>query len=375
MDYKKKYEDAIENIKKIKTANKDNKKLVDFIEYKYPELKEYEGDMFRQYLLSCCNDAIEKGRGFELSKSTTKQLKTWLEKQGEMKFDINDDILLRFAFYQYNDYTLYLSSVFVEECNRKRGYGSKILKAAVEVAKTFGISKIRLKVETNSWMEEWYKRNGYEYLTSEGKYNWFEKQIEQKTADNFEPKFKVGDYIINKHGFIMHIDGIDDNMYVYRVLDDNRLLKYDITKTDKSCHLWTIRDAKDGDVLTASDNSIFIFKEIEDYGCKYYIALEKDNETINVNDNLEYFLESIRSVKPSTKKQSDLLFAKMKEAGYKWDADKKELKKIEQKFEWSEEDDTFLHCLEYTIKHYYDNKDTINKCCSWLKSIKERIKG
>ena len=36
-------------------------------------------------------------------------------------------------------------------------------------------------------------------------------------------------------------------------------------------------------------------------------------------------------VKPATKEQRDLLFQKMKEAGYEWDADKKELKKIEQK--------------------------------------------
>lgn len=43
--------------------------------------------------------------------------------------------------------------------------------------------------------------------------------------------------------------------------------------------------------------------------------------------------------------------------------------------EWSEEDEEVFHCLEYTVKHYYDDKDTINKCCSWLKSIKERMKG
>ena len=39
-DYKKKYEEALENLKRIKTANKDNNELVNFIEYKYPELKE-----------------------------------------------------------------------------------------------------------------------------------------------------------------------------------------------------------------------------------------------------------------------------------------------------------------------------------------------
>ena len=40
---------------------------------------------------------------------------------------------------------------------------------------------------------------------------------------------------------------------------------------------------------------------------------------------------SSTKVKPATKEQRDLLFQKMKEAGYEWDVDKKELKKIEQK--------------------------------------------
>ena len=33
---------------------------------------------------------------------------------------------------------------------------------------------------------------------------------------------------------------------------------------------------------------------------------------------------------PATKEQRNTLFAKMKEAGYEWDAEKKELKKVEQ---------------------------------------------
>ena len=39
MDYKEKYEQALDNLMKIKAENKDNKELVDFIENKYPELK------------------------------------------------------------------------------------------------------------------------------------------------------------------------------------------------------------------------------------------------------------------------------------------------------------------------------------------------
>lgn len=106
----------------------------------------------------------------------------------EQKPEIDDNVLSRFAFYQYDNDTIYLSSVFVEECNRKRGYGSKILKAAEEVAKTLGISKIRLKVERNTWIEEWYKKNGYEYLSSEGKYNWLENRIIDIKPDKIEQK-------------------------------------------------------------------------------------------------------------------------------------------------------------------------------------------
>lgn len=36
-------------------------------------------------------------------------------------------------------------------------------------------------------------------------------------------------------------------------------------------------------------------------------------------------------VTPATKEQRDLLFRKMKEAGYEWDAEKKEVKEIELK--------------------------------------------
>lgn len=43
-DYKEKYEQTLENIKRIKAANKDNKELVDFIEYNYPEIKESKDD-------------------------------------------------------------------------------------------------------------------------------------------------------------------------------------------------------------------------------------------------------------------------------------------------------------------------------------------
>ncbi len=42
---------------------------------------------------------------------------------------------------------------------------------------------------------------------------------------------------------------------------------------------------------------------------------------------------SVKDVKPATKEQRNLLFAKMREAGYQWDADKKELRKIKPHYD------------------------------------------
>ena len=77
---------------------------------------------------------------------------------------------------------------------------------------------------------------------------------------------------------------------------------------------------------------------------------------------------------PATKEQRDILFQKMKEAGYQWNPDTKELKKVEQKFAWSEDDEEFYNDiikyfseLDYPLSN--DEDDVIN----WLKSLKTRL--
>lgn len=79
MDYEKKYKEALDNFKKIKAANKDNKELVNFIEYEYPELKKSEDGMII--------DAIKHGLkclGWEhINGIRIVDIVAWLEKQGE----------------------------------------------------------------------------------------------------------------------------------------------------------------------------------------------------------------------------------------------------------------------------------------------------
>jgi hypothetical protein len=82
---------------------------------------------------------------------------------------------------------------------------------------------------------------------------------------------------------------------------------------------------------------------------------------------------------PATKEQREFLFQKMKEAGYEWDAEKKELKKIEQNNAWSKEDENLFRCAIDAIKQ--ESKVRTDGCLDeevggmvidWLKSLKER---
>lgn len=163
---------------------------------------------------------------------------------------------------------------------------------------------------------------------------WLEKQGEQKTADKVEPKFKVGDWI---SGYYTNykVTAINSKGYVVEDTDGNKINI--LFENEKFHHLFTIADAKNGDVLVVphiegSEHSeqIFIFKEIKDreyaknaveYYCRYLDGEFRTNERGFMGQADDYFT-------PATKEQRDILFAKMEEAGYEWDADKKELKKI-----------------------------------------------
>lgn len=149
----------------------------------------------------------------------------------------------------------------------------------------------------------------------------------QEPADKVEPKFNVGDWVINTVG---------DTNQVVKVWDDGYTLDNDTFLSNswatRHYHLWTIRDAKDGDVLS------YVTDE-EDLWIMIYMSLYEPYEghvhyhALLVNDNFTgkgTCCISINDLKPATKEQRDLLFQKMKEAGYEWDAEKKEPKKIEK---------------------------------------------
>ena len=205
-----------------------------------------------------------------------------------------------------------------------------------------------------------------------------ERQYEQKPADKVEPKFKVGDWvvhdmsdgrkairqIVNMTNKSYVLDGEDFNIFYFNDLEDDY-------------HLWTIQDAKDGDVLCYTGEISLYKHDIKNctkqgttfggfvYHCCY------DGKRF-ITDSLYSLTEQDEmDIHPATQEQRSLLFQKMREAGYEWNAEKKELKKIERKStEWDEEDERYLSYAIHAVEDMLGNngKNTV----TWLKSLKDR---
>lgn len=101
---------------------------------------------------------------------------------------------------------------------------------------------------------------------------------------------------------------------------------------------WNIQDAKDGDVLVSpyqrgieDKEEIFIFKCIGNRGyidncIEYYCNVNEGEFYVNKTSYMDITSSPLY---PATEKQRDLLFAKMKKAGYEWDAEKKQILRID----------------------------------------------
>lgn len=165
-------------------------------------------------------------------------------------------------------------------------------------------------------------------------------------------KFKLGDWIVRGEGFVYEPSLITEirDYYICELLNGERVT-YTLNDVHKNFHLWTIADAKEGDVLAINwheDNDswekIIIFKNYHAKGVK---GLTKGpcvegygntfkNGKLAINEEVPYYSKTwTHNLQPATKEQRDLLFQKMKENGCEWDADKKELKKIQPHYDIS----------------------------------------
>ena len=152
---------------------------------------------------------------------------------------------------------------------------------------------------------------------------------EQKSADKVEPKFKVGDWVIfnEHHNSVYQVEKIQDLRYYLRhYLGGTLSVHFD----NELVRLWILQDAKSGDVLATKSGGIFIYKELLYDKPFAYCGVDKFGvfKDCNCGNGLDW-TPYLSNVTPATKEQRTELFLKMKEAGYEWDVNTKELKKIE----------------------------------------------
>ena len=154
---------------------------------------------------------------------------------------------------------------------------------------------------------------------------------------NIEPKFKPGDWVVDTCGYVWKIEKILNQLYLLTDVEGCESIST-IEWANRTFHLWTNQDAKDGDVLSFVTDEvewILIYKEIVTSSSevphdilRYYFLLSGnycncEGVCAMVTGDYEEYLN------PATKEQRELLFKKMKEDGWKWDAEKKKLKKIQ----------------------------------------------
>jgi hypothetical protein len=152
---------------------------------------------------------------------------------------------------------------------------------------------------------------------------WLEKQGESFTKKEVEyakvtPKFKVGDWLQYRSAEPFLVEEITEQGYI----NGNSCLPFE---WENEIHLWTVQDAKEGDVL-ACNEEILLFKSFSAQGrislyC-WYNGQTKNFHSKEVNNTS---LTTRNKIFPATKEQREFLFAKMKEAGYEWDALNKQL--------------------------------------------------
>ena len=317
----------------------------------FPELKESEDEQSKKWILEYLYDGLRKSD--EQFKGQFKAAIDWFEKQGEQNLTKN-------IVETWKDMRL---EVYQQASGNRHepNYSD-------DTTKMFSLNDIDEIIE---------------------------KMSEQKLVDNVEPKFKVGDWVINT--ITKEVEQVIELAGCEYICSGHLIVSFN---NQHLLRLWTINDAKNGDVVAnKSDGTIGIFQSIghhPDGGsyndtsycflhCRYddgffYADFENGN-TIDADDLI-----------PATKEQRDLLFKKMHEAGYEWDAEKKVLKKLahqevtktsdQETSEWSEEDEKMRIKILEALSAYADHVQYTGcghpelirvELMGWLKSLKDRV--
>jgi len=323
-------------VKEASIAYKDeDKHLKETLERIFPELKVSEDERIREAIIALLKFGLEDGSAIAPGFNETKeQALAWLEKQGnkpqgksaleairEEKVDNANKI-------EPKDYSC-IDTHFgkpIDKVEPKFKVG--------DIVQYITDSTDRRKIEEIDTLCNMYHTDSSPIMfevENEWKSVLNSENVEQNLADKVEPKFHKVDWIVF-NGLTLYVKEVVKGFY--RTISKGGISNSYDWDIDKIARLWTIQDAKDGDVLATEDKNfttpfVAIYKSIGD--------TVYDNITFNSHcfigfDGNFYGGEeghTIEDIHPATKEQRKLLSQRMKEAGYEWDAEKKELRKEE----------------------------------------------
>lgn len=402
MDYEQKYREALERAKKVIKECGDNHGRIKMIEQIFPELAEREEERIRKEIIEYLRTKYEDPNAIRYD---YKKWIAWLENKGhDGKKWIYEDVYIKDKEQTFQD-------GIDEVLENPQRYGLEKQgeqKLCMIQWKGNNLKDVLDFTGKSKNFDKWFKsfeefekyvrehNNIFKLFNSDGSH--FEVPIDAwiiKTPDGYnvasraifkpkpdgkvESKFKVGDWIVQENIGVYKVIEICKSWYEVIDFEDNH---YSISfDNEHMCHLWTIQDAKDGDVLYHKNPQngieyIVMSKGINDYDNidSYFRYNSANGFAINVPSVLSANLDNIN---PATKEQRNFLFQIMKEAGYEWDEDKKELKKIEHESDWSEEDEKKIMWLVRLISTAgFRELDNDKMPCSrselldWLKSLK-----
>ena len=301
------------------------------VEHIFPELKENEDRKIKsdiQYAVRCA---------YGDNSSKTESILAWLEKQKTSE-EAWQYLRENHSSSEMSDFQAAMNIAVAKAYNEgyndgleKQGEQKPIISddALREGIAHFGITQYQI----DNWLK---------------KYVDVERQGKKKSADKVEPKFHEGEWITDGEK-VWKIGYIEDDMYIEHrgTISAGGAIK----SIDKHYHLWNIQDAKDGDVLRCENGWTCIFKTlVNDETFSSYCFMDSTKwfcETGSECHTLkEEFVKAYNGkIYPATKEQREQLEKAMTDAGYTFDFERKELKKIEQKQEDTSELSDFESAL------------------------------
>lgn len=310
MTQEEKYKEALERASKLRVQNPFDT-VGQMVEHIFPELAESEDEKIRKEIV----DFITSSNKYGTNERCEAWL-AWLEKQGEGKSTI---FIPKFR----------LGDKLVSTKNPRLTY--EVLE--VGHINELGNPEYKVEIFTDGKAENPHNIHYMECC----KVDEWAKLIEHKPADKVEPKFNVGNWITTGQYSIAW--RVANNLYgIYELISSHGYKVYEsIPIADNLWRLWSITDAKNGDIVyfeCHGNKHLFIVKsvgETKDHVEGHFWYDITRNECEVWDGRLPYSnIASMCDAIPATKEQCDLLFQKMHEVGYKWGQEEKKLIKMKE---------------------------------------------